>query len=233
MRLPSSGVYPLANPEIIDGLCTFWITITGFDTELSNVPAGEDPGKNYWTAGIQAPETAFWRTIYVSLVRALDLLVAQPEVDPQKLVVYGGSQGGGLAMVAAALDPRVGLCVPTYSGMARLDWTVQHAPGYWPFTMTAKPAGQTDEQFLRTLSYFDAANFTPDIRCPVLAEVGLMDTVTAGGNQLCALAHVPPAQRYVLCSPWGGHATGIREGSRLWEYYDRFLKGQQPVILRP
>ncbi|MHB9132931.1 MAG: acetylxylan esterase [Armatimonadota bacterium] len=230
LRCPSSGVYPIANPEIVDGMCTLWITITGFDVDLSNMPQGDDPGKNYWTAGISSPDTSMWRTIYVSLVRAIDVLLAQPQVDPARVISYGGSQGGGLAAVAAALDHRIGLCIPTYSGLARLDWTVKYAPGYWPFGMGSKPQGQTEEQFLRTLSYFDVANFTPDIQCPVLAEVGMMDAVTASGNQLAALAHIPRNRLYLFCIPWGGHATGSREGNRIWEYCDRFLKGQTPVI---
>ena len=57
-----------------------------------------------------------------------------------------------------------------------------------------------------------------------------MDTVTASGNQLAALAHVPRSQLYLVCSPWGGHGTGSREGNHLWEYDNRFLKGVTPVI---
>jgi cephalosporin-C deacetylase-like acetyl esterase len=231
-RFPSSGIYPLPAPEAAADRCCLWILIHGFDVDLSNMPAGDDPGKSYWTAGIDDPRTSMWRTIYVSLVRSVDFLLAQPEVDPSRLAVVGGSQGGGLAMVAAGLDPRIGLAMPYHSGLPRLDWTVTHEPGYWPFGMGARPPGQTEGQFLRTLSYFDAANFTGDISCPVVAEVGLMDTVTAAGNQLCALAHVPRERLFLVCSPWAMHGAGSRAPSLTEECYARFRRGEAPLPSR-
>jgi len=230
IRFPSSGVYPLSGPEMARDKCTLWIGIHGFDVDLSNMPSGPDPGKSYWTAGIASPQTSMWRIIYTSLVRAVDFMLAQPQVDPDRIAVVGGSQGGGLSMVAAGLDPRVDFCRPGHSGLPRLDWTVKHAPGYWPFGMTAKPAGQSEEQFLKTLAYFDAANFTQDIRCPVVAEVGMMDTVTASGNQICALAHVPRGQLYLVCSPWAMHGAGSRPGHDAGACYARFLKGETAIL---
>ena len=228
IRFPSSGIYPLAGPEVFTDRCSLWIQIHGFEVDLSNMPAGDDPGKNYWTAGIASPQTAMWRTIYVSLVRAVDFMVAQPEVDPQRVVVIGGSQGGGLSLVAAALDHRIALAMPYHSGLPRLDWTVKYTPGYWPFGMEAKPAEQNEAQFLRTLSYFDPANLTQDIRCPVVAEAGLMDTVTAAGNQVCALAHVPKGLLYLICSPWAMHGAGSRDSRLAADCYARFMAGEAP-----
>ncbi|MBM4050747.1 MAG: acetylxylan esterase, partial [Planctomycetes bacterium] len=70
IRFPSSGVYPLAGPEAAPERCSLWIGIHGYDVDLSNMPAGDDIGKRYWTAGIESPKTSMWRIIYISLVRA-------------------------------------------------------------------------------------------------------------------------------------------------------------------
>jgi len=207
-----------------------WMAIHGLPVDFDPKNPPKDPAAwGYWTHGIASPKTSMWRTIYASLVRGVDFLWSREEVDPKRIMVAGGSQGGGLSMVLAGLDRRIAFAAPAHSGLARLDWTVLHEPGFWPFRMNAKPAGQTNEQFLKTLSYFDAANFTPDITCPVVAEVSLLDTVTASGNQICALAHVKPGLLELICDPWRSHASSPRGAKLRSAAVNRWLRGDPPV----
>ena len=229
---PPTGVYrlPLWVGRGNGQYCTFSIAIHGFDLRLSDMPKGDDPRKRYHTAGLESPRTARWRTIYANLVRGMDFLCSRPEVDPNRIAVGGSSQGGGLAMVLAGLDPRVAALLPQWSGLPRLDWTVVHKTGYWPFGAAAKPKGQTMDRFLKTLSYFDAANFTPDIRCPTVARIGMLDWVTASGNQVAALAHLKPAQVELICDVWEGHgASSVDAKRRFHRAWQRFLAGGSPV----
>jgi cephalosporin-C deacetylase-like acetyl esterase len=226
-QLPSSGVYPFQANHAPHGgdLCGMWMAIHGLPVDFDPQKPPQDPTAwNYWTHGISSPKTSMWRTIYASMVRGLDFLCSREEVDAKRIMVAGGSQGGGLSMVLAGLDRRVAMAAPAHSGLARLDWTVLHAPGFWPFGMGAKPPGQSTEQFLATLSYFDAANFTPDIACPLVAEVSLLDTVTASGNQICALAHVKPGLLELICDPWTSHASDPRGASLRADAIHRWLK---------
>jgi cephalosporin-C deacetylase len=207
-----------------------WIAIHGLPVDYDPKNPPQDLAAwNYWTHGIASPQTSMWRTIYASLVRGVDFLCSREEVDPQRIMAAGGSQGGGLTMVLAGLDRRIALAAPAHSGLPRLDWTVLHAPGFWPFGLNARPAGQSTEEFLRTLSYFDAANFTPDTTCPVVAEVSLLDTVTASGNQICALAHLPPGRLELICDPWTSHASEPRGATLRAQAIDRWFRGEPPV----
>ena len=231
-EVPSSGVYPVtaARAGRSASYCGLWMSIHGLPVDLDpNMPRTDAAAWGYWTYGIESPKTSMWRTIYASLVRGVDFLCSRQEVDPKRIMVAGGSQGGGLSMVLAGLDRRIAFAAPAHSGLPRLDWTVLHGPGFWPFRMGAKPKGQTTEQFLKTLSYFDAANFTPDIACPVAAEVSLLDTVCGSGNQICALAHVKPGLLQLICDPWRSHASGPRGGRLRSEAVQRWLQGQPPV----
>ena len=57
-----------------------------------------------------------------------------------------------------------------------------------------------------------------------------MDTVTGAGNQVCALAHVPDDQLYLVCSPWAMHGAGSRDRGLVGECYTRFLRGEAPIV---
>lgn len=232
LELPSSGIYKRTANQVPHGpdYCGMWIAIHGLPVELDFETRPDDPAAwNYWTHGIESPQTSMWRTIYASMVRSVDFLSSRSEVDAKRIMCSGGSQGGGLSLVLAGLDKRISFAAPAHSGLCRLDWTVKFKPGFWPFDMSAKPAGQSEKQFLRTLSYFDAANFAPRIRCPVFAEVSLLDTVTASGNQIAALTGIQPGLLDLICDPWHSHASSIR-GSRLRaEAISRWLKNETPL----
>ena len=231
--LPPSGVHsrgPAAAPHGADQ-CGLWVQIQGLEPDFDTKNRPDDPAAfAYWTHGLAKRETSMWRIVYTNLVRGVDFLCSRPEVDASRIMISGGSQGGGLSMVLAGLDRRIALSAPAHSGLCRLDWTVLHKPGFWPFGINAKPEGQTTEQFLKTISYFDAASFTPDIACPIVAEVSLLDTVTASGNQLCALAHVKPGLLQLICDPWTSHASMPRGSTLRSEAIGRWRAGEPPIL---
>lgn len=231
---PPTGLYQPGGPSRSEDVCTFSIAIHGFDLHLSDVPQGPHPWKSYHTLGLESHKLASWRWIYASLVRGMDFLSDRPEVDLDRIAVSGSSQGGGLALVLAGLDHRMRAVLPQYPGLPRLDWTVKNNTGYWPFTMSAKPEGQTEQQFLHTLSYFDAANFTADVRCPTVILVGLLDWVTASGNLINAAAHLQPGQVQLICDPWGGHGSAaMTYRNRYQECLNRYLQHNRSPIVTP
>ena len=64
---------------------------------------GQYPG--FATRGIADPETYYYRRLMTDAVRAVEAARANPLVDPKRVAVEGGSQGGGLALAAAGLVP--------------------------------------------------------------------------------------------------------------------------------
>ncbi len=49
-------------------------------------------------------------------IRAVDYLVSRPEVDQNKLSIVGNSGGGQMALLIAAADERIGVCIAAHPG---------------------------------------------------------------------------------------------------------------------
>ncbi len=57
------------------------------------------------TRGLAGPEYHYYRRLFTDAVRAVDTVAGLAEVDPDRIAVVGGSQGGGIATAVAGLRP--------------------------------------------------------------------------------------------------------------------------------
>ena len=60
------------------------------------------------------PEKLLFRQIYLDCAQLAGLVMAMPEVDANRVGATGGSQGGGLTLACAALEPRVRRAAPVF-----------------------------------------------------------------------------------------------------------------------
>lgn len=97
-------------------------------------------------------------------MRAVGVLSAMPEVDPDRIGVTGISWGGYLTCIVAALDDRVKVAVPVY-GCGNL----RHSP--WQGLITALGDGFAEAW----LEAFDPARYLPQVTIPMLFINGARD----------------------------------------------------------
>ena len=55
------------------------------------------------TRGLHDPEQHYYRPLFAAAVRAVEVARSLPEVDPDRVVAAGISQGGGTALAVAGL----------------------------------------------------------------------------------------------------------------------------------
>ena len=126
---------------------------------------------------IDDPTRYYYKGAYLDAVRALDVLEQLPGVDRGRMYAEGGSQGGALTLVAAALAPgrlrAIAPYIPFMSDFPHYFRIVSWPAG--PVRSAARAAGLTDEQMYANLSYFDIKNHARNITCPVLMGIGLQD----------------------------------------------------------
>jgi Acetyl esterase (deacetylase) len=203
-----AGLRTAGGPEI----CHFSPLIRGHAVDAPEVPFNHP-----WWGPIRSKESYAARSWYLSMVRAYDCLLALDGwVDPDRILVAGGSQGGALALAAAALEPRYKHCIAGCPSNAQTHELMHCYDGFGP-SVGALPAGVTEEAADRILSYFDPANLAARIRVPTTIGINIGDpTVHVLGPLACYtnLTRLDSGEKEFLTGLQPEHGSGERFQAR-------------------
>jgi cephalosporin-C deacetylase len=132
----------------------------------------DGPEKLTWH--IAHPEGYYYQGAYADMIRGVDFLLARPEVDARRIGMMGTSQGGGIVLAAASLDPRVKAVVAHVPFLCDMR-SAASISGSLIQRLLAKE-GTMGAEALRTLDYFDPARLAVNLRAPTLISAGGSDT---------------------------------------------------------
>jgi len=165
-----------------------------------HAPDAEDiPFNHPWWGPMGERDDYVARAWYCAMVRAVDYLATRPDlVDLDRVVSWGGSQGGALALVLAGLDERIAACGAVAPSNAQPHELLRGCyPAFGPHPGQAPP-DRGVEATAGMLSYYDPVNFCPRIRCETHVSINIGDgTVHAMGPLACwrNLTALPPERR--------------------------------------
>lgn len=167
-------------------------------------------------------------------LRALDVLAAQPEVSPERLIVGGMSQGGGLALVSAALSPKVKLCLADMPWLCALKLALSlldrskykkmgvarypDARGLIADYAEAHP--EIAGLVYQTYAYFDPLSHAANVRCRAQVSAGGRDpsckppTIYAVYNALTCekeMLYLPNTGHDIVPAMHEAHAKWVQE----------------------
>ena len=131
------------------------------------------------TTGLESKETYAYRGVIADCVRGVDFLRSRPEIDPERIFACGSSQGGGLTLITSALRPEIKAGVAGYPFLCCYPEAMAMFRSY-PYdelACYARAYPEEEERMLDTLRYFDAVNFAPRIKCPMVVGIALDDEV--------------------------------------------------------
>src|SRR5262249_3011595 len=130
---------------------------------------------------------------------------AQPEVDLTKLATVGGSQGGGLALISAALNPKVTVIVADIPNLCHMDFGVLNSgSSLTEIAQHLKRFPEQTEAVLHTLAHYDMLNLAPRINVPVLMSVGWKDGVCLP-ETIYAVYNRITSEKLIYDYPFSGH----------------------------
>jgi cephalosporin-C deacetylase len=156
-----------------------------------------------------APEKLLFRSIFLDAAQLAGIVLGFPEVDETRVGAIGGSQGGGLALACAALEPRIKRLAPTFPFLCdyKRVWDMDLAANAYEelkiyFRMFDPQHKREDEVFTR-LGYIDVQNLAKRIQGEVLMGVGLMDTITPPSTYFAAYNKITAPKSYELYPDYG------------------------------
>jgi cephalosporin-C deacetylase len=173
--------------------------------------SGDDTPQHHGllTRGVLDPEQYYYRRLFTDAVRAVDLAATLPEVDADRIVVAGASQGGGIAQAVAGLHPRVHAAlidVPFLTHFRRAT-EITDAHPYQELAEFCATNRDRIERVFRTLGYFDGVHFAARATAPALYSVGLMDAICPPSTVFAAYNHYA-GPKDITIWPYNGHEGG-------------------------
>jgi cephalosporin-C deacetylase len=216
----SKGAIPPPISLAKRGIAALEFQARGFEVDRSSYPLA-----NSWYIldGIETPESYVYREIVAHALRGLDFLATQPEVDAKRLAVAGASQGGGVSLLVAGLDPRVMAVAADFPFLT--DWPESLAAPGSPYADVRKYISEHPAQraaVMKTVSYYDTVNVADRIRVPVLVQTGLKDRTCPAPEIEKMYGRLKSKRKTLKEYPNADHSD---EGSERWKADEDFLAG--------
>ncbi len=185
-------------------LTTDWGALDAYHAPCRNPKNGFAYVKSAaWTLdNVESPRNNAWFLCTLGARRALTFLEQQPQIDANKLGVYGHSMGGKLTVLTAAADPRIKAAAPSCGGISN----------------------RPTDNVLYGATVADGVNLE-HIACPIIFLSPSNDFHGHINDLPMAVNEITSPDWRVTCSSHGNHqdTAAYQIAGLLW--FDQYLKG--------
>lgn len=175
--------------------------------------------------GLDGPaDNLLFRHIFLDTAQLARIAMALPEVDAEQVYVTGGSQGGGLTIACAALEPGVKKVASVFPFLSDYKRT-------WDMDLDKDAYGELrtyfryydmlherEHEVFEKLGYIDIQFLAERIKGEVMMIVGLMDTVCPPSTQFAAYNKMTAKKRLVIY-PDFGHEYLPESSDRIMQFF--------------
>jgi cephalosporin-C deacetylase len=169
------------------------------------------------------PKKLLFRSIFLDTAQLARIVMSFPEVDPTRVGATGGSQGGGLTLAFAALEPRIKLAASVFPFLCdyRRTWEMDLAKDAYEELRTYfrlfDPLHARETEVFEKLGYVDCQHLAHRIRAEVLMFTGMMDTICPPSTQFAAYNKIKSKKDLVIY-PDFGHEGLPGSGDRIFNF---------------
>jgi cephalosporin-C deacetylase len=150
------------------------------------------------------PKKLLYRAIYLDTAQLAKIVMGFPEVDADRVGAIGGSQGGGLTLACAALEPRIKRAAPVFPFLSDYQrvWDMDLAEAAFlelrQYLRRFDPRHERVSNMFLKLGYIDVQHLAPRIRARTLMFTGLMDKVCPPSIQFAAYNKITAPKDVVI-----------------------------------
>ncbi|WP_199614201.1 acetylxylan esterase [Paenibacillus alkalitolerans] len=180
--------------------------------------------KGWITQNILHKERCYYMALTIDSIKAVDWVSRRPEILPDKIAVMGGSQGGGTALIASALNKKASLVIADIPNLCHMDFGVMHSTGSLTEAATyIKRHPDRLEAVLLTLAHFDIMNLAHRIQIPSRVSVALKDTVCWPETVFAAYNRIE-GNKHIDIHPFSGHEVSEHQLRLHMQYLDEWKR---------
>lgn len=166
----------------------------------------------------------YYRKVFLDTAILAKIGASFPNIDSERIITYGGSQGGALSLICAALSPYVTGCVSLYPFLSdyrrvwEMDLDTDAYEGLRYLFKHFDPEHKNENDIFEKLGYIDVKNFASRITGDCIIGTGLIDTIC------------PPSTQFAIVNNLGTPDAG-RSSIRKHILYPDFTHERIPAFL--
>ncbi|GGE30561.1 acetylxylan esterase [Streptococcus himalayensis] len=173
---------------------------------------------------VDGPDHLFYKDVYLDIYSLVELVAGFERVDETRLSSYGGSQGGALALVAAALNPRITNTVAIYPFLCdfrrvlEIGNTSEAYDELFRYFKFHDPFHETEEEVFATLGYIDVKNLAHRIKGSVKMITGLDDDVCYPITQFAMYNRLECEKEYHLMPEYAHEGMFVYTNNKVFNW---------------
>ena len=173
---------------------------------------------------VDGPECLFYKDVYLDIYSLVEIVASLDLVDEEHLSSYGASQGGALALVAAALNPRIKQTVAIYPFLSdfrrvlEIGNTSEAYDELFRYFKFHDPFHETEDEIIQTLSYIDVKNMAHRIQGKARMITGLADDVCYPITQFAIYNRLECTKEHHLMPEYEHEAMNVYVNDRVFNW---------------
>lgn len=169
------------------------------------------------------PNKLLFRQIYLDTAQLARIVMEMPHVDKDRVGATGGSQGGGLTLACAALEPRIKRAAPVYPFLTDfqrvwdIDLDIDAYEELRAYFRRFDVLHEREKQVFTKLGYIDIQHLAPRIEAETMMGIGLMDEICPPSTQFAAFNKIR-AKKSLAIYPDFGHEELPGHRDRIFQF---------------